>query len=65
MTGRPDIATSLADAARTMDAAPSLDDALDAIARAARVSLPRFEHVGIATIESAAGSPPGPPLATS
>ena len=52
MTGRPDIATSLADAARTMDAAPSLEDALAAIARAARISLPRFEHIGISTIDS-------------
>ena len=51
MTGRPDIAISLADAARTIDTAPSIDDALAAITRAARVSLPRFEHIGISTID--------------
>ena len=58
MDATPDIAASLAEAARSMEAASSLEDALTAIVHAARVSLPSFEHVGISTIDRRGASRP-------
>ena len=45
------LAASLAEAARTIDAHHDLDDTLDAIVRAAQASVPGVEHVGISTID--------------
>jgi len=51
MDGRPDLASALARAARTIDRKQSLDEALDAIVRTARTSIPGFDHVGISIID--------------
>jgi GAF domain-containing protein len=47
MDASSDLASSLADAARAINASPSVEDMLDQIVRAAQVSVPGFEHVGI------------------
>jgi GAF domain-containing protein len=44
-----DIGDALAAAARSMNRRGSMDETLQAIVEAARVSLPSFEHVGIST----------------
>ena len=49
-TTRPDLARMLADAAQVIDAATTLEATLDAIADAARVSVPGFDHVGISVV---------------
>jgi GAF domain-containing protein len=51
MTSRSELATSLAEAARTIHTGHSLEETLDAIARAARVSVPGIDHAGISTME--------------
>jgi len=45
------VASSLAHAARTIDAHHSLEQTLDAIVNAARLSVPGVEHVGISTVD--------------
>jgi GAF domain-containing protein len=45
------VAATLAEAARTIDARHSLEQTLDAIVHAARLSVPGVEHVGISTID--------------
>jgi GAF domain-containing protein len=45
------VAASLAEAARTIDARHSLEQTLDAIVRAASLSVPGIEHAGISTID--------------
>ena len=47
----PDLARTLADAAQVIDAANTLEGTLDAIADAARASVPGFDHVGISVVE--------------
>src|SRR3954453_22167101 len=51
MEARPDLASALARAARTIDRKQSLDEALDAIVRTARTSIPGFDHVGNSIID--------------
>ena len=50
-TTPPDLARMLADAAQAIDAAPTLEGTLDAIADAARSSVPGFDHVGISVLD--------------
>ena len=50
-TPLPDIGASIAVAARSMDARPSLDQTLLAIVHAAQVSVPGFDHAGISTVD--------------
>jgi len=46
-----DFTTSLADAARRMNAPSSVEDTLNALVNAARASVPGFDHVGVSTID--------------
>ncbi len=45
-----DVARALADAARSINSARTLEDTLDAIVRATVGSVPGFDHVGISTV---------------
>jgi GAF domain-containing protein len=45
-----DIAASLAESARAINAPQTLEETLDAIVRATLVSVPGFDHVGISTL---------------
>ncbi|KRB77072.1 hypothetical protein ASE01_09955 [Nocardioides sp. Root190] len=47
-----DAATALAGAAKTINSPRSLDETLDAIVRAAQLTIPSFEHVGISITHS-------------
>jgi GAF domain-containing protein len=47
---RADVAASLAEAARVINAAQDLEDTLDAIVRATVASVPGFDHVGISIL---------------
>jgi GAF domain-containing protein len=57
-----DVATALAGAAKSINSPRSLDETLDAIVRAARLTVPGFDHVGISVthangeIETRAGT---------
>ena len=50
MTGRPDLASALAAAARSMNHNVDLEETLQTIVTAARDSVPGFNHVGISTL---------------
>jgi GAF domain-containing protein len=51
MEPRPDLASALARAARTIDRKQDLEESLDAIVHTARTSIPGFDHVGISIID--------------
>jgi GAF domain-containing protein len=60
----PSIAAALTEAAKAIHAPRSLEETLDAIAHAARITIPGFDHIGISithkdgTIETMAGTGP-------
>jgi GAF domain-containing protein len=51
MTNRPDVATAIAAAARTMHHPRSLDETLQTIVEVARDSVPGFDAVGLSTVD--------------
>lgn len=51
MDGRPELASALASAARSIGIKQSVEDALDAIVRTAQTSVPGFDHVGISIVD--------------